>query len=236
MLEILFSFLSSFRVYFRTHGDIQLEVLALRHQVTVLQRTNPKPKLRPADRRLWVWLSRSWSRWRSALVIVKPDTVVDWHRRGFRWYWTWKVRHGKAGRPSVPKATRELIRTMSRDNVLWGAPRIHGELLKLGITVSQASVAKYMVRHCKPPSQTWRTFLENHLSQMVSVDFFTVYTIWFETLFVFVVLAHDRRRILHLNVTVHPTAEWTHSKVSPARSSAKRGSSCRRLGGRRKIF
>jgi hypothetical protein len=139
MLEILFSFLSSFRVYFRTHADIQLEVLALRHQVTVLQRTNPKPKLRPADRRLWVWLSRSWSRWRSALVIVKPDTVVDWHRRGFRWYWTWKVRHGKAGRPSVPKATRELIRTMSRDNVLWGAPRIHSELLKLGIAVSQAS-------------------------------------------------------------------------------------------------
>ena len=141
MLEIPFSFLSSFRVYFRTHADIQLEVLALRHQVTVLQRTNPKPKLRPADRRLWVWLSRSWSRWRSALVIVKPDTVLDWHRRGFRWYWTWKVRHGKAGRPSVPKATRELIRTMSRDNVLWGAPRIHSELLKLGIPVSQASVA-----------------------------------------------------------------------------------------------
>ena len=142
MLEILFSFLSSFRVYFRTHADIQLELLALRHQVTVLRRTNPKPKLRPADRRLWVWLSRSWSRWRSALVIVKPDTVVDWHRRGFRWYWTWKVRHGKARRPSVPKATRELIRTMSRDNVLWGAPKIHRELLKLGIPVSQASVAK----------------------------------------------------------------------------------------------
>jgi len=93
----------------------------LRHQVTVLQRKTPKPKLRPADRRLWVWLSRSWSRWRSALVIVKPATVVDWHRRGFRWYWTWKVRHGKAGRPSVTKATRELIRTMSRDNVLGGA-------------------------------------------------------------------------------------------------------------------
>ena len=216
MLEILFSFLSSFRVYFRTHADIQLEVLALRHQVTVLQRTNPKPKLRPADRRLWVWLSRSWSRWRSALVIVKPDTVVDWHRRGFRWYWTWKVRHGKAGRPSVPKATRELIRTMSRDNVLWGAPRIHSELLKLGIAVSQASVAKYMVRHCKPPSQTWRTFLKNHMSQMVSVDFFTVHTIWFETLFVFVVLAHDRRRILHFNVTVHPTAEWTAQQIVEA--------------------
>jgi putative transposase len=156
MPEILFSYLSSFRVYFRTHADIQLEVLALRHQVTVLQRTNPKPKLRPAGRRLWVWLSRSWSRWRSALVIVKPVTVVDWHRRGFRCYWTWKVCHGKAGRPGVPQEIRELIRTLSRDNVLWGAPRIHSELLKLGITVSQASVAKYMVRHPKPPSQTWR--------------------------------------------------------------------------------
>ena len=158
MLEILFSFLSSFRVYFRTHADVQLEVLALRHPVSVLQRTNPKSKLRPADRRLWVWLSRSWSRWRSALVIVKPDTVVDWHRRGFRWYWTWKVRHGKAGRPGVPKATRELIRTMSRDNVLWGAPRIHSELLKLGISVSQASVAKYMVRHSTPPRQRGERF------------------------------------------------------------------------------
>ena len=124
-------------------------------------------------------------------MIVKPDTVIDWHRRGFRWYWTWKVRHGKAGRPCVPKETRELIRTMSRDNVLWGAPRIHSELLKLGIKVSEASVAKYMVRHSKPPSQTWRAFLANHVSQMVSVDFFTVRTIWFETLFVFVVSSAD---------------------------------------------
>jgi len=177
----------------------------LRHQVTILQRRNPKPKLRPADRRLWVWLSRSWSRWRSALVIVKPDTVVDWHRRGFCWYRTWKVRHGKAGRPSVPKATRELIRTMSRDNLLGGgAPRIHSELLKLGIPLSQASVGEYRVRHSKPPSQ------------MVSVDFFTIYTLWFETLFAFVVLAHDRRRILHLNVTVRLTAEWTAKQIVEA--------------------
>ena len=191
MLDVLFSFLSSFRVYFQRSADTQLEIFALRHQVTVLQRKIPKPKLKSADRRLWVWLSRSWCRWRSSLVIVKPDTVIDWHRRGFRWYWTWKVRHGKAGRPCVPKETRELIRTMSRDNVLWGAPRIHSELLKLGIKVSEASVAKYMVRHSKPPSQTWRTFLANHVSQMVSVDFFTVRTIWFETLFVFVVSSAD---------------------------------------------
>jgi putative transposase len=165
MLEVIFSFLSSFRVYFQRSADTQLEILALRHQVIVLQRKTPKPKLKSTDRRLWVWLSRSWCRWRSALVIVKPDTVIDWHRRGFRWYWTWKVRHGKAGRPCVPKETRELIRTMSRNNVLRGTPRIHSELLKLGIKISQASVAKYMVRHSKPTSQTWRTFRANHVSQ-----------------------------------------------------------------------
>jgi putative transposase len=216
MLEVLFSFLSSFRVYFQTHANIQMEVLALRHQVTVLQRKTPKPKLRPGDRRLWVFLSRSWSRWQSALIIVKPDTVIDWHRRGFRWYWTWKVRHGKAGRPGLPQETRELIRTLSRDNALWGAPRIHSELLKLGITVSQASVAKYMVRHLNPPSQTWRTFLANHVSQLVSVDFFTVPTVWFGTLFVFIVLRHDRRRIVHFNVTSHPTAEWTAQQIVEA--------------------
>ena len=216
MLDVLFSFLSSFRVYFQRSADTQLEFVALRHQITVLQRQIPKPRLKSAGRRLWVFLSRFWPRWRSALVLVKPDTVIDWHRRGFRWYWTWKVRHGKAGRPSVPKDTRELIRTMSRNNVLWGAPRIHSELLKLGIQVSQASVAKYMVRHSRPPSQTWRTFLTNHVSQMVSIDFFTVPTISFHILYVFVVLAHDRRRILHFNVTAHPTAEWTVQQIVEA--------------------
>ncbi len=216
MLEVLFSFLSSLRVYFQSSADLQLELIALRHQITVLQRKTPKPRLKPADRRLWAWLSRFWSRWQSALVIVKPDTVIDWHRRGFRWYWTWKIRHGRTGRPCVSQETRDLIRTMSRMNVLWGAPRIHSELLKLGVTVSQATVAKYMVRHRKPPSQTWRTFLTNHVSQLASVDFFTVHTIWFEIVFVFIVLSHDRRRILHFNVTTHPTAEWTAQQIVEA--------------------
>jgi putative transposase len=150
---------------------------------------------------------------------VKPATVIDWHRCGFRWYWTWKirhVRHGRPGRPQIPKQTRDLIRTMSRMNIGWGAPRIHSELLKLGIRVSEATVAKYMVRHAKPPSQTWRTFLTNHVSQLASIDFFTVPTIWFEVLFVFIVLAHDRRRILHFNVTAHPTAEWTAQQIVEA--------------------
>jgi putative transposase len=133
----------------RTQAAMQAEILALRHQLIVMQRTQKKNRFifRPADRWLWVLLSRLWSGWRSALLIVKPATVIGWHRQGFRWYWTWKTRHGRTGRPIIPKETRDLIRKMSRDNPLWGAPRIHSELLKLGIKVSQASVAKSMVRH-----------------------------------------------------------------------------------------
>ena len=157
-----------------------------------------------------------WIAWRSALVIVKPETVIGWHRKGFRLFWTWKVRHGQPGRPPVSKTTRERIRQMSRDNPLWGAPRIHGELLKLGIDIGETSVGKYMVRQRKPPSQTWRTFLENHLKTMVSIDFFTVATIRFQVLYVFVVLAHDRRRIVHFGVTAHPTAEWTAQQLRDA--------------------
>ena len=121
MFEVLLSLLWSFRVYFRSQADLQAEILALRHQIVVLQRQTPKPKLKPADRRFWVGLSQFWPRWRSALWIVKPATVIDWHRRGFRWYWTWKIRHGLRGRPCVAKETRELIRTLSRDN--WAGER-----------------------------------------------------------------------------------------------------------------
>ena len=209
MFEMLLPFMRSFRIYFQSRADLQIEILALRHQIVILQRQNPKPKLKPADRRFWVGLSQFWSRWRSALWIVKPATVIDWHRRGFRWYWTWKVQHGRPGRPPVPKETRELIRTLSRDNVSWGAPRIYSELLKLGIKISESSIAKYMVRHSKPPSQTWRAFLKNHAQQLVSIDFFMVPTALFQVLFVFIVIQHDRRRLLHFNVTAHPTAEWT---------------------------
>jgi transposase InsO family protein len=127
-----------------------------------------------------------------------------------------EVRHGQPGRPAVSKEIRQLIRKMSRENPLWGAPRIHGELLKLGIDIGETSVAKYIVRSRKPPSQTWRTFLENHVKNMVSVDFFTVPTIRFQVLYVFLVLAHDRRRIVHFNVTAHPTAEWTAQQLREA--------------------
>jgi len=210
--------LNSLLIGLRGQAIMQAEIIALRHQLTVFQRTQ-KPKrimLNGIDRCLWVLLSRLWSGWRSALIMVKPETVIGWHHQGFRWYWTWKVRHGRSGRPRVPKETRDLIRIMSRENPLWGAPRIHSELLKLGVRISQASVAKYMVRNPKPPSQTWRTFLTNHVSQLVSVDFFTVHAVWFEILFVFLVLAHDRRRVVHFNVTGHPTAEWTAQQMLEA--------------------
>src|ERR1700759_1988714 len=138
-------------------------------------------------------------------MIVKAETVVAWHRKGFRLFWTWRIRRGKPGRPGVPQEIRDLIRMLSRNNPRWGAPRIHGELLKLGIEITEPTVAKYMVRHRKPPSQTWRTFLKNHVKTMVSVDFFTVPTIRFKILYVFLVLAHERRRIVHFAVTAHPT-------------------------------
>ena len=131
-------------------------------------------------------------------------------------FWTWKVRRGQPGRPVISREVRDLIRKMCRENPTWGAPRMHGELLKLGIDIGETSVSKYMVRSRKPPSQTWRTFLDNHLQQLVSIDFFTVPTIRFQVLYVFLVLGHDRRRILHCNVTAHPTAEWTGQQLREA--------------------
>lgn len=213
MLSLLFSL----RDCFRTRAILQAEILALRHQLLILQRSKRDHKLRLncADRVFWVWLSRVWSEWRSALIIVKPETVIAWHRQGFRLYWKWKSRH-PAGRPSVSSEVRVLIRRMSFANPRWGAPRIHGELLKLGIELSQATVAKYMVRHRKPPSQNWRTFLTNHLQTMVSADFFVVPTIAFRLLFVFVILSHDRRRLVHFAVTANPTSEWTARQLLEA--------------------
>src|SRR5215469_977878 len=209
MLIFLKTTLANLSSIFRSRAALELENLSLRHQIGILQRSARKrPKLTPADRLFWVGLSRIWRDWRSALAIVKPETVLAWHRAGFGRFWTWKVRRGHPGRPLISGEVRDLIRRMCRENPGWGAPRIHGELRKLGLEIGESSVSKYMVRGRKPPSQTWRTFLENHLSQIVSVDFFTVPTIRFQVLYVFLVLAHDRRRILHFNVSRHPTAEW----------------------------
>ncbi len=213
----MFTLLFSLRDCFRARAFLQAEILALRHQILVLQRSTRRHRLplRWADRILWVWLSRLWNDWRSALLIVKPETVVAWHCRGFRLYWTWKSRRCE-GRPTVSPELRNLIRQMSLANPRWGAPRIHGELLKLGIQVSQATVAKYMVRHKKPPSQKWRTFLKNHAKDLVSIDFFVVPTITFQLLFAFVILGHDRRRPVHFAVTANPTAEWTARQLLEA--------------------
>ncbi len=153
-----------------------------------------------------------WSGWRESLQIVQPETIVRWHRQGFRYYWRWKSR-GR-GRPRIDLEIRHLIRRMCRANPLWGAPRIHGEMLKLGIDLSEATVSKYMIRHRGPPSQTWRTFLENHAKDIIALDFFTVPTATFRILFVLIILSHDRRRILHFNVTNHPTAAWTARQLS----------------------
>ena len=209
MLRTLISTLAS-------HRKLALENLALRQQIVVLQRSVKRPHLKKSDRLFWVLLSRIWSGWRDSLSFVQPETVIRWHRKGFRLYWTWKSRRTGRGRPAVSPEVRELIRKMSRANPLWGAPRVHGDLLKLGIDISQAAVSKYMIRHRKPPSQSWRTFLDNHVHNLVSVDFFTVTTLTFRVLFLIVVLAHDRRRVVRFNVTDSHTAKWTAQQIVEA--------------------
>ena len=151
-----------------THRQLALENLALRQQIAVLQRSVKRPRLKNSDRLFWTLLSKIWKDWAEILTIVKPETVIRWHCKGFKLYWTWKTRRSRKGRPAVASEIRGLIRKMSRANPGWGAPRVHGELLKLGIDISQAAVSKYMVRHRKPPSQGWRTFLDNHVGNLVS--------------------------------------------------------------------
>ena len=191
------------------------ENLALRRQLTVLQRSVKRPKLRTRDRIFLVWLSKLWPNWRTALLIVQPETVVRWHRQGFKLYWRWRSRK-KPGRTPVDREIRDLIRRMSRENPTWGAPRILSELLLLGHAAAESTVAKYMVRQPRPPSQTWRTFLANHAGHIAAVDFFTAPTVTFRVLYVFVVFRHDRRRVVHFNVTTNPTARWTAQQIVEA--------------------
>ena len=195
---------------------LQSENLTLRQQLAMLKRNQARPRLRPPNRLFWVLRSRHWPAWRDACVIVKPATVIAWHRRGFRLFWTWKSRRRRDGRPRVLKATREPIAQMCCENPLWGAPRVHGELLKLGIEISEASVSRYMARHPRPPSQTWRAFLNNHVDGLASIDLFVVPTATFSLLYAFVVLHHQRRRIVHFGVTPNPTAAWVAQQVTEA--------------------
>ena len=199
---------------FRSRALLELEVIALRHQLAVLRRQRPgRTRLSSVDRFIWVWLYRVWPRCLNVIVLVKPATVIQWHRQGFRLYWRWR---SKSGRPLVDREVRDLIRKMSNANPLWGAPRIHGELLKLGIGVSQATVGKYMVRRPGTPSPTWRSFLRNQAIGIAAIDMFVVPSATFRLLFVMLILAHDRRKVVRFDVTQHPTAGWLSRQVTEA--------------------
>ncbi len=198
------------------HRQVALENAALRQQLAVFRRSVKRSKIRRSDRLFWVILSRVWKEWRSALVIVRPETVIGWQQRRFKQYWRRMSQSKSPGRPGIGSEIRKLVRDIAGANPLWGAPRIHGELLKLGFEISERTVSRFMPRRDKKPSQSWRTFLNNHIGQLVSVDFFTVPTIQLRVLYVFVVLAHDRRRVLHFNVTEHPSAIWTARQIVEA--------------------
>ncbi len=203
------------RAFFTCRCALAAENLALRQQLAVLRRSVRRPRLRPWDRLFWVWLSRCWSGWKESLLIAAPAAVVGWRRQGFRLYWRWKSRR-RRGRPRLDATVRQLIRRMSRENPLWGAPRVRAELRLLGYEVAESTAAKYMVRRTRPPSATWRSFLANHVGCLASVDFFVVPTVTFRLLYGFLVLRHDRRRVVHFNVTSHPTAEWVARQIREA--------------------
>jgi hypothetical protein len=216
VLEFILSILPASGVFLRSRSDIALEVLALRQQVAVLKRKRPRPPLNSSDRLFWTARRRFWSRWADVLVIVKPETVVGWHRAGFRLYWRWRSRpHG--GRPKITDEVRGLIRRLATDNPDWGAPKIHGELLKLGFVASERTVARYLppVQRRGDPGKRWLTFLQNHREVIVAFDFFTVPTVTFQLLYCFFVIEHGRRK-MHFNVTRHPTADWAIQQLREA--------------------
>jgi transposase InsO family protein len=205
--------------FFRSRRALLIENLALRQQLTVLKRKHPRPKLTATDRLFWLVARHLWSSWKEALILVSPETVVRWHRAGFRWYWSLlsKVRK-TAGRKPVSKHVRELIFKMLAENPSWGAPRILGELLMLGFNVSERTVSRWMKRAPRDTqrAQHWRAFLHNHREVIAAMDFFAVPTVTFGLLYCFFIIAHDRRRILHFNVTRHPTSVWTAQQLRDA--------------------
>jgi putative transposase len=217
MLALLLNLFATLRSALRTRAELALENLALRQQLAALHRSTSRVRLRRADRAFWIGLSQIWSRWSDALIIVKPETVVGWHRAGFRLLWRWKSRARSPAESDVSAEVKTLIRQMAMANETWGAPRIHGELRKLGIDIGERSVSRFMPpRPRKPPSQTWRTFLDNHMGSLASIDSFAVPTATFRVLFVFFILRHDRRRVVHCNVTEHPSARWTAQQIVEA--------------------
>ena len=200
----------------RSRLSLQLEIAALRHQLSLYRRAERRPPIAPGDRLLWSLLARLWRGWRGALFFVQPRTVIQWQRRRFSDYWRGLSRRDCCGRPAIPPELRSLIRRMRQANATWGSPRIVGELEKLGIYVAKSTVEKYRPKLHKPTSPSWRTFLEQHMRDTVAIDFFTVPTVRLRVLFVLVVLSHHRRKAVHFNVTEHPTAEWTSQQLVEA--------------------
>jgi len=201
---------------FKSKSRLEAENAALRHQLIVLRRNvQGRVRLTNNDRWFFVQLYRWFPSILQVVTIVQPKTLVRWHRAGFRCYWRWKLR-SRGGRPQIETDLRALIRQMSIENPLWGAPRIHGELLKLGFDVAQSSVAKYMVKRSGPPSQGWRTFLRNHAPDIAAINLFVVPTIGFDLLYAFVIVRLDRRDLVWINVTTNPTAEWIAGQLTEA--------------------
>jgi putative transposase len=215
MWELLRTITRSAVSALRRRRELAVENLALRHQLAVLQRHSTKPQFEDRDRLLWIGLKRIWPNWSQVLHLVQPATVVKWHRAGFRYYWRRKSQP-KGGRPKIDPEVRRLIRNMWNANPTWGKPRIQAELAKIGINVSDSTVARYKPRRRKPPSQTWRTFLDNHALDIVAIDFFTVPTATFRVLYVLLVMSHDRRKIIHFNVTDSPSSAWTARQLIEA--------------------
>jgi transposase InsO family protein len=214
MSDVILVFLCSLRSGCQSRRLLLLENLALRHQFTMLMRQARKPKLRQADRLLWLALRRWWPDWQRGLLLFQPQTVIAWHPLGFRLFWRWKSRDC-GGRPSTERKLINLIRRMWSSNPTWGSKRIQAELAKLGIEVSDSTVRKYRPR-TRRNDQTWKTFLHNHAKDLIAVDFFVVPTATFRVLYVFLVLAHERRKVLHFNITDSPSAAWTAQQLVEA--------------------
>lgn len=207
--------LTSLLLLFKSRTALQLENLLLRKQIEILMRRQKRPRVTNRDRFWLVMFSRLYDHWQEAFLIFSPETLIRWHKQGFKLYWRWKS--GKSpGRPPIDKELRDLISEMVRENSGWGAPRIHGELLKLGFDISEATVSAYMPKKKKLSNQTWKTFLRNHFTETVSIDFFTVPTLGFSVLYVFLILSHGRRKIIHYNITRNPTDEWTARQLIEA--------------------
>jgi hypothetical protein len=201
---------------FKSRSRLEAEILLLRHQLNLALRHAPR-RVRPhgSDRALMVWMVRLWPNLIDTIRVVKPETVLRWHRAGFRAYWRWKSRN-RVGRPRIDRGLRDLIRRMNQENPLWGASRIHGELLMLGYQVAQSTVSKYIRRGRRPPSQRWKTFLRNHADAIAAIDLCVIPTVTFDLLFAFLVLGHGRRQLLWFEVTRHPTAEWLARQITEA--------------------